>query len=255
MPRRPLSEARSPRDPNPASGPGRTKDPYIAYLHRFFHTWLPVYDWFARSIFWTYRTAVRTVAPQRGMTVLDVCTGTGEIALRCARRGAAVTGVDVTPEMLAKGRSKAARSERTSAVAFELMDARELAFPDRSFDVAVISFALHDMPRAVRLQVLREVIRVTAGRVVILDYDLPRAALARRLASSLIALFETAYFTTFAREGLMSLLAELKIVRAAGGEFAGIRQRRLFPLLFSIVEIDLSIVREMLGSPGPPGRT
>ncbi|MCP3960665.1 MAG: class I SAM-dependent methyltransferase, partial [bacterium] len=126
-------------------------DAYIAYTHRFFTRWVPVYDLFARSIFYAYRAAVRSLEPRRGRSILDLCTGTGEIALRCARQGAEVTGIDVTPAMLARAR----RKKGELAVRFQLMDARRLAFPDASFDRVVISFALHDMPRRVRLEVLR----------------------------------------------------------------------------------------------------
>ncbi|MDX1384633.1 MAG: methyltransferase domain-containing protein [Thermoanaerobaculia bacterium] len=220
--------------PSPAPAP-TSSDPYISYIHRFFHRWLPVYDWFARSIFWAYGAAVRCIDPRPGLRILDVCTGTGEVALRCARRGAEVVGVDVTPEMLARARAKAARSGRTRGVRFETMDARELRFPDGAFDVAVIAFALHDMPRAVRLEVLREAARVSRGRLVVLDYGLPAAPLARRVATALIGSFETAYFRAFAREGVEPLLEAAGVGSRPGSR----RLRRLFPALFSVFEIEL----------------
>lgn len=232
-----MNEAPSGRPPErgPESDAEPPPEAYISYIHRFFHVWLPVYDWFARSIFWVYRTTVEKVGAGPGVTVLDVCTGTGEIALRCARRGAEVTGVDITPEMLAKGMSKAARSEKTRGVRFEVMDARSLDFPDKSFDVAVISFALHDMPRKVRLQVLREAKRVVRDRLVILDYDLPAGAMARRVTTSLISIFETAYFRNFAREGVLPLLFEAGIVDEPGTH---LRVSRHLPPFFSTIEID-----------------
>ena len=75
-------------------------DPYIAYTHRFFRKWAGVYDWFAASIFYAYGAAVRVLHPIAGLRVLDICTGTGAVALRCAARGAGVTGLDITPAML-----------------------------------------------------------------------------------------------------------------------------------------------------------
>lgn len=182
-------------------------DAYIAYTHRFFAKWLPVYDLFALTIFYAYDAAVRQIAPRPGLEVLDVCTGTGEIALRCARRGADVTGIDITPAMLAKAESKATRRKSEGrAPRFEVMDARRIDFPDRSFDVAVLSFALHDMPRRVRLEVLREASRV-ARRLVVLDYDFPRAGWLHRPLVWAVSLFETAYFKGFADEGLFTLFA------------------------------------------------
>lgn len=184
-------------------------DAYIAYIHRFFRFWLPVYDLFALSIFWVYGTAMRVVAPRPGLRVLDVCTGTGEIALRCARRGADVTGVDVTPEMLEKARRKA----RALPVRLECLDARRLPFGEREFDVAVLSLALHDMPRRVRLEVLREAARVARERLVIVEYAFRGAPLVRRVLVRLVASFETAYLPRFAAEGVEPLLAEAGIQR------------------------------------------
>jgi demethylmenaquinone methyltransferase/2-methoxy-6-polyprenyl-1,4-benzoquinol methylase len=163
--------------------------------------------------------------------VLDLCTGTGEIALRCARRGARVIAVDLSDSMMARARAKlAARPELATRLRFETMDARRLAFADRSFDVTVLSFALHDMPRPVRLEVLREARRVTARRLVVLDYELPRARPWRRALTASIALFETAYFPRFAAEGLEPLL------RDAG--LGGAARTRLGPS-FALYAIDL----------------
>jgi ubiquinone/menaquinone biosynthesis C-methylase UbiE len=196
-------------------------DAYIAYTHRFFRRWLPVYDLFALSIAWVYRAAVRLAEPAPGRVVLDLCTGTGEVALRLARRGARVIAIDVTPDMLEQARGKAGNLP----VDFRLGDARRLALPDRSVDATTLSFALHDMPRPVRLEVLREALRVSRERVVVVDYDFGRS-LPGRLAARLVALFETAYLPRFAEEGVAPLLAELGVVPVA--------KRRLFPFLFGV---------------------
>jgi ubiquinone/menaquinone biosynthesis C-methylase UbiE len=199
-------------------------EPYIAYTQRFFRTWLPVYDLFAALIVPAYRAAVRAVDPRPGLSVLDACSGTGEMAVRLARRGAEVTGIDVTEEMLAKARAKAAGLPAT----FHVMDARRLTFPDRSFDVVVLSLALHDMPRAVRQQVLREARRVARERIVVLDYDFPRRpAWLRRLLVAFVQLFETAYLTPFVRDGGVESQLE-----AAG--LSAWRTRRLRPLTFAV---------------------
>ncbi len=180
------------------------KDPYIDYTHRYFRAWLPVYDLFGILIGSAYRRAAKTIATRAGVTVLDICTGTGEIALRCARAGATVTGVDVTEEMLQQAQEKARR--KRAAVQFSTMDARHLAFPDNVFDVAVLSLALHDMPAKVRLQVVQEAARVAKERLVILDYDLPRGKRLRRLALSFLMLFETPYLIDFSKKGVLPVL-------------------------------------------------
>jgi demethylmenaquinone methyltransferase/2-methoxy-6-polyprenyl-1,4-benzoquinol methylase len=206
-------------------------DAYVEYTRAFFARWSRFYDLFSGPIAWTYAAATRRAVTAPDPSVLDLCTGTGEIALRCARRGARVVAVDLSDSMMARARAKlAARPRLASRLRFETMDARRLAFADRSFDVTVLSFALHDMPRSVRLEVLREARRVTARRLVILDYELPRARPWRRVLTASIAQFETAYFPRFAAEGLEPLL------RDAG--LAGAARTRLGPT-FALYAIDL----------------
>jgi demethylmenaquinone methyltransferase/2-methoxy-6-polyprenyl-1,4-benzoquinol methylase len=163
------------RPKNPAD------DPYVAYLHRFFAKWSPVYDLFAAPIGFAYRAAVSAAGAAPGRSLLDLCTGTGEIAGRAARAGATVTAVDLTPGMLERARQKVGRL----GVRLELADARALPFAAGSFDAVILSFALHDMPRPVRLQVLAEAMRVARDKVVVLDYAFPgpgaRLAVAARL--------------------------------------------------------------------------
>ena len=191
--------------PEPAELPAGTKnDPYLAYLDRFFRAWLPVYDLFGATIFPVYRAAVSAVDPRAGLTVLDCCTGTGEMAIRLAKRGAVVTGVDVTEPMLEKARRKA----KGLPITFVSGDARALGVPDKSFDVAVMSLALHDMPRKVRIDVLRELRRVTRERIVIVDYHFPAWRPLRRASVWAVQLFETAYLTRYADEEVRPLLVE-----------------------------------------------
>lgn len=209
-------------------------DAYIRYTHQFFGRWAGVYDLFAGSILYAYRAAVRTIDPRPGMALLDVCTGTGEVSLRCAARGAAVTGIDITPAMLDKARAKARR--RGLSWRSEVMDARHLAFGDGEFEVVSISFALHDMPREVRLQVLREAARVCSGRLVVLDYDLPRGTWLFKLWFWIIGSFESPFFRNFVKEAPEALFA------AAG--MSGGKKRRLFGAMFSVFEF-------AIGASGP----
>src|SRR5262245_2624922 len=67
-------------------------------------------------------------------SVLDVATGSGNVALAAARYGAAVTGVDYVPQLLAHGRARAA--VEGLEVAFLEADAQSLPFRDGEFDAA-----------------------------------------------------------------------------------------------------------------------
>src|SRR5712691_5185566 len=74
---------------------------------------------------------VRVLHPRPGLRWLDVATGTGALALRAARAGADVTGVDLAPGLIATARRLAA--EEGLAVRFEVGDAEALPCEDASF--------------------------------------------------------------------------------------------------------------------------
>jgi len=122
------------------------------------------------------------LAPVEGRRILDVGTGTGRAAIALAKRGAIVTGVDASAEMLAVAECRA--REAGTRVTFARGDAHHLEFPDRAFDAVVCLRVLMHTPdwRAS----LRELCRVSSGRVVF-DYPSLRSAAAlqavtRRLA-------------------------------------------------------------------------
>jgi SAM-dependent methyltransferase len=75
-----------------------------------------------------------------GDRVLDLATGTGEVARRIARLGAIVSAIDITGPMLEKARSSAADEGLT--IAFELGDVEYLPYDDASFDVLASSFGV-----------------------------------------------------------------------------------------------------------------
>lgn len=172
-------------------------DPYVAFTRRFFGRWSPVYDLFAKPIGFAYEAAVRRAGARPRRTVLDLCTGTGEIALRCARRGAQVTAGDMTLSMLLRAVGKS----RRLPIRFAGLDARHLPFPDAAFDAVLLSFALHDMPGRVRIETLREAARVARDVLVVLDYDVPRRDPWRSLVLKGLGLFETPYLAGFAKDG------------------------------------------------------
>jgi demethylmenaquinone methyltransferase/2-methoxy-6-polyprenyl-1,4-benzoquinol methylase len=116
---------------------------------------------------WRERAAdLARVGP--GSRALDVGTGTGDLAIELARRGAAVTGLDFAPAMLEVARRKA------PDIAFERGDALALPHGDGEFDAATVGFGARnfsDLDRG-----LREMARVTraGGRVVVLEITTPQ---------------------------------------------------------------------------------
>ena len=95
---------------------------------------------------------VRRVSPRAGEAILDMAGGTGDIAFRLARAGAAVTVADINPEMLAVGRERA--GERgIDGLRWAEQNAETLSFADRSFDAYTIAFGIRnvtDIPAALR---------------------------------------------------------------------------------------------------------
>lgn len=85
------------------------------------------------------------IAIRPGDDVLDVATGTGNMALRAAGAGANVTGVDLTPELFADARRRAAN--RGTHVSWVEGDAENLPFEDDSFDHVLSVFGVQFAPR------------------------------------------------------------------------------------------------------------
>jgi trans-aconitate methyltransferase len=79
--------------------------------------------------------------PNAGERILDLGCGTGTLTAEIARRGALVTGVDSSPEMIAAAR------EKYSELAFEVADGQTLAYTEE-FEAVFSNAALHWMPRA-----------------------------------------------------------------------------------------------------------
>jgi demethylmenaquinone methyltransferase / 2-methoxy-6-polyprenyl-1,4-benzoquinol methylase len=130
------------------------------------------------------RRAVDLAAVGPGTRVLDVATGTGDLAIEAARRGGDVVGMDFSEGMLERARAKAADPRRSAAgsaspaagapIRFEQGDALALEHPDDAFDAATVGFGARNFADLERG--LREMARVVrpGGRVVVLEITTPR---------------------------------------------------------------------------------
>lgn len=122
-----------------------------------------------------FRKAIlRLAALAPGQSVLDVGCGTGTLAIAAKREvGAAgiVRGIDASPEMIARARTKARRQR--ADVAFENELAEALPYADEQIDVVLSSLMLHHFPRKLRAQAVGEFRRVLkpGGRIVIADFQ------------------------------------------------------------------------------------
>jgi demethylmenaquinone methyltransferase/2-methoxy-6-polyprenyl-1,4-benzoquinol methylase len=118
---------------------------------------------------WRAETARAAVRP--GDRVLDVCCGTGDLALAALDAGGRVTAVDFSGRMLERARRKSAEVEWVRA------DALTLPFDAAAFDAVTIGFGLRNVEDVDRgLAELRRVLR-PAGRIGVLDVTQPRGLL------------------------------------------------------------------------------
>ena len=148
--------------------------------------WAPAYDVVARAAGFeaARRLSIDRLRLAPGDRVLVVGAGTG-LDLDFIPTNVSVTAVDVTPAMLRQLERRAAATGRQ--VTARIMDARQLAFPDSSFDAVVMHLILAVMPDPERG--VREAVRVlkTGGRIAVFDKflgDADRPSLKRRLLNA-----------------------------------------------------------------------
>lgn len=103
----------------------------------------------AKTIEGSAQDLVRRLAIPAGQHVLDVATGTGNVALQLAHTGCIVTGVDIAPNLLEQARARAA-AEGLS-IQFDEGDAEALPYPDASFDAVTTMFGAMFAPRPERV--------------------------------------------------------------------------------------------------------
>jgi demethylmenaquinone methyltransferase/2-methoxy-6-polyprenyl-1,4-benzoquinol methylase len=134
----------------------------------------PVYDAMNRTMTagldrrWRLETARAVV--RQGDRVLDVCCGTGDLAVAARREGGKAVGLDFSERMLERARAKAPEIEWVRG------DALALPFDDGSFDAVTVGFGVRNLDDLERgLRELRRVLR-PGGRAGVLEITRPRGA-------------------------------------------------------------------------------
>jgi demethylmenaquinone methyltransferase/2-methoxy-6-polyprenyl-1,4-benzoquinol methylase len=158
-------------------------------IRRMFGTIAPSYDLlnhlFSANIdhYWRWRTT-RLVPPAGAAPVLDLCTGTGDLALaydRAAGGRVPIVGADFCHEMIALAEQKTRRRRAAGRIRYLEADAQRLPFPDGAFQITTVAFGLRNVADTDRG--LAEMVRVTrpGGKVAILEFSRPRGRLFGRL--------------------------------------------------------------------------
>jgi demethylmenaquinone methyltransferase / 2-methoxy-6-polyprenyl-1,4-benzoquinol methylase len=124
------------------------------------------------------RHAAAALGPSHGQRILDLATGTGDLAIEVARTpSTVVVGLDPSSRMLDLAKKKVARAGLADRIALMLGDAQALPFGPCEFDGACMAFGIRNVPD--RAMALREIARVVkpGGRVAILELSEPRGGL------------------------------------------------------------------------------
>lgn len=123
---------------------------------------------------WRRATARSLMLPERAR-VLDIATGTGDLAIAIARMypTAHVVGLDPSQNMLERAKSKVEKRALSARISFRIGEAENLPFSDGEFDAVTIAFGIRNVPE--RKRALREMARVTRahGRIAVLELGQP----------------------------------------------------------------------------------
>jgi demethylmenaquinone methyltransferase/2-methoxy-6-polyprenyl-1,4-benzoquinol methylase len=147
-------------------------------VERMFDAISPKYDFLNRLFSmgtdqgWR-RKVMRLVAQEPVERLLDVATGTADLAIMAARQVAQVTGADISEGMLAHGREKVKKARLDDRVTLVRGDAADLPFSEGTFDAVTVAFGVRnfeDLSRGVRgmFRMLKP-----GGRLFVLEFSQP----------------------------------------------------------------------------------
>jgi demethylmenaquinone methyltransferase/2-methoxy-6-polyprenyl-1,4-benzoquinol methylase len=128
------------------------------------------------------RQAVEMLRPFQPKRILDVATGTADLAIEAMQlRPEKIVGVDIAEEMLERGRTKLATLGYTDTIALRRGDAERLPFSDAQFDAVMVAFGVRNFEDLEGG--LREIRRVLkpGGQIIVLEFSRPRVFPIRQL--------------------------------------------------------------------------
>lgn len=166
-----------------------TDEERTSYVRQIFSRIARAYDLFnhtaslGRDVHWRRLAALKAAGTGGQGRILDIASGTGDLAMELARTHPAdrVVAADFTPEMLIRAQRKIRRAGLEHQVFPILADATHLPLADGSFDAVTISFGIRNIPD--KKAALAEFRRVLArgGRLVVLELAFPRAWLLKKV--------------------------------------------------------------------------
>lgn len=120
------------------------------------------------------KKVVRMVRFEKPSNILDIATGTGDLAIALSDiEGADITGVDISAGMLSVGEEKIGKRGLKDRIRLQLGDSENLPFSDNSFDAITVAFGVRNFENLEKgLSEMHRVIR-PGGRVVVLEFSQP----------------------------------------------------------------------------------
>jgi demethylmenaquinone methyltransferase / 2-methoxy-6-polyprenyl-1,4-benzoquinol methylase len=134
------------------------------------------------DIYWR-RRAIRELKALQPRTILDVATGTGDVAIMSWKylRPQKIIGIDISEGMLQLGRKKIAKLLLSNHIELKQGDSEAISFPDNTFDAVTVAFGVRNFQNLE--QGLGEMFRVLnpGGKLVILEFSKPQQRFFKRL--------------------------------------------------------------------------
>lgn len=153
-----------------------------AQVEQMFDRIAPKYDFLNRLLsggidIWWRRRAISYLKKDKPRQILDVATGTADLALETFRQivPEKIIGIDIANEMLEFGREKIKKAGLSDKISLETGDSENLRFADNSFDAVTVSFGVRNFENLEKG--LSEMCRVLSpgGQVVILEFSQPQS--------------------------------------------------------------------------------
>jgi len=155
-----------------------------------------------------FQTALEVLPlPIKGLSVLDICCGSGMISEYYAKKGAKVSGIDLSPEAVERASIRSKRYDFQAE--FRIADSTNLPFPDNSFDIVSVHDGLHHLNNPKKA--VKEMARLAKKGIIIIE---PARALITELSILLgvsLRYEGTDFVYRFKKDELTSWLKEFRI--------------------------------------------